>query len=272
MRLNAFAVCCCLSIVGVNAPGLAAQKFITLASTTSTENSGLLGKILPEFTDGFGVQVRVVAVGTGQAVRLASNGDADVLLVHHLATEERFVADGFGVNRRAVMHNDFVLVGSHHDPADIGQTRNAGEALERIAETKSLFVSRGDNSGTHMSELALWQSIEIDPTGASGRWYREMGAGMGATLNAAVAMGAYTLVDRATWSSFSNKTSFKIYVERDPALNNQYTVILVNPERHPHVKEKLGRIFIEWLLSPAGQSAIAAFTIDGEQVFFPNSD
>ncbi len=272
MRLTALAMCCCVLIVGTNATVLAAQKFITLASTTSTENSGLLGKILPEFTVSTGVQVRVVAVGTGQAVRLATNGDADVLLVHHPATEKRFVADGFGVNRRTVMRNDFILVGSWYDPANIGKARNAGEALERIAETKSLFVSRGDNSGTHMSELALWQSIGVDPADASGRWYREVGAGMGATLNAAVAMGAYTLVDRATWSGFSNKASFKIFVEHDPVLNNQYAVILVNPKRHPHVKEKPARMFIEWLLSSSGQSAIADFTIDGEQVFFPNPD
>ena len=269
---KAVAVAFSVLVLGIDGPTLAEQRYITLASTTSTENSGLFRQILPVYTAGSGVEVRVVAVGTGQAIRLAANGDADVLLVHHRASEERFVAEGFGVKRQAVMHNDFVLVGPRHDPAGVADSKSAGAALTRIAETRSLFASRGDDSGTHMAELSLWRSIEIHPGEASGTWYQEMGAGMGATLNAAVAMGAYTLVDRATWSSFANKKSLNILVEQDPALNNQYAVILVNPERHPHVKATLGRSFIEWLLSPAGQAAIAAFRIDGEQVFFPNPD
>lgn len=254
------------------AAGVAAgeQRFITLASTTSTENSGLFEHILPMFTTSTGIDVRVVAVGTGQAIRLAKNGDADVLLVHHRESEERFVAEGFGVARHEVMYNDFVLVGPRRDPAGVKDMADARSALVRIAETKSPFASRGDDSGTHMAERALWKSAGADPGAASETWYREMGAGMGATLNAAIAMDAYTLVDRATWTSFANKRGYVVLVEGDPALFNQYAVILVNPERHPYVKAAAGRAFIAWLLSPVGQSAIASFAIDGQQVFFPN--
>ena len=249
----------------------AEERFITLASTTSTENSGLFDHILPMFTARTGIDVRVVAVGTGQAVRLARNGDADVFLVHHKASEERFVAEGFGLVRHEVMYNDFVLVGPQRDPADVAGMRDAQSALLRIAKTESFFTSRGDDSGTHKAERALWKSAGFDPDAASGTWYREMGAGMGATLNAAVAMAAYALVDRATWRSFANKHGYAVLVEGDPAMFNQYAVILVNPARHPHVKAAAGRAFISWLISPAGQLAIASFAIDGQQLFFPNA-
>ena len=249
----------------------AGERFITLASTTSTENSGLFNHVLPIFTAESGVEVRVIAVGTGQAIRLASNGDADVLLVHHRASEERLVAEGIGVTRQEVMYNDFVLVGPHTDPAGVKGLLQVRDALTRIAETKSLFASRGDDSGTHKAERGLWRRTGVDPESASGTWYREMGAGMGATLNAASAMNAYTLVDRATWISFANKSDLAIVVEGDAALLNQYAVILVNPARHPHVKATLGRTFIDWLLSPGGQSAIASFEVDGQQLFVPDA-
>ncbi len=250
---------------------VADEHYITLASTTSTENSGLFNHILPLFTAETGIEVRVVAVGTGQAIRLAKNGDADVLLVHHKASEEQLVAEGFGVERHQVMYNDFVLIGPQHDPAGVRGMRQARSALLRIAKTESLFASRGDDSGTHNAEMALWQGTDVDTAAASGTWYREMGAGMGATLNAAVAMGAYTLVDRATWTGFTNKSDFEVLVDGDPAMFNQYTVILVNSERYPHIKEVAGQAFISWLLSPAGQAAIASFAIDGQQLFFPNA-
>ena len=255
------------------AAGVAAseERFITLASTTSTENSGLLDHVLPMFTARTGIGVRVVAVGTGQAIRLAKNGDADILLVHHRASEERFVAQGFGVARHDVMYNDFVLVGPQGDPAGIRGMQHTGGALARIAGTTSAFASRGDDSGTHRAERALWETTNIDPDAASGTWYREMGAGMGATLNAAVAMEAYTLVDRATWTGFANKHRHAVLVEGDPALLNQYAVILVSPKRHPHIKAAGGRAFIAWLLAPAGQSAIGSFEIDGQRQFFPNA-
>ncbi len=266
VRLAVVAMC-----VFVSGPAAAEDQFITLASTTSTDNSGLFNHILPVFTVETGIAVRVVAVGTGQAIRLAENGDADVLLVHHQESEERFVADGFGLARHQVMYNDFVLVGPERDPAGIKGTGEARAALSRIAETESLFASRGDDSGTHKAERALWDSAGVDPEAASGTWYREMGAGMGATLNAAVAMDAHTLVDRATWTGFANKDGYAILVEGDPALFNQYAVVLVNPERHPHVKAAAGRAFISWLLSTAGQSAIASFAINGQSLFFPNA-
>ena len=253
------------------APACAGERFITLASTTSTENSGLFSHVLPIFTAESGVEVRVIAVGTGQAIRLASNGDADVLLVHHRASEERLVAEGIGVKRHEVMYNEFVLVGPQGDPASVKGLAEAHVALARIAGTKSLFASRGDDSGTHKAERGLWRSAGIDPAPASGTWYREMGAGMGATLNAASAMNAYALVDRATWISFANKSDLAIVVEGDPALFNQYAVILVSSDRHPHVKAALGRRFIDWLLSPSGQSAIASFKVEGQRLFVPNA-
>ncbi|MDX1576545.1 MAG: substrate-binding domain-containing protein [Kiloniellales bacterium] len=249
----------------------AEARFITVASTTSTENSGLFAHILPRFTAASGIEVRVVAVGTGQAIKLAKNGDADVLLVHHTPSEEAFVAEGFGVERFDVMYNDFVLVGPRSDPAGVRAWGDAPAALARIAAAEATFASRGDDSGTHKTELGLWRAAGVDAAAASGTWYRETGSGMGATLNTASAMDAYALTDRATWLKFANKGDLEILVEGDPRLFNQYGVILVNPETHPHVKRADGEAFIKWLTSPAGQAAIEAYRIEGAQAFFPNA-
>jgi tungstate transport system substrate-binding protein len=247
-----------------------AERFITLASTTSTENSGLFAHILPLFESETGVAVRVVAVGTGQAIRLGENGDADVLLVHHTPSEERFVAEGYGVARFNVMYNDFVTVGPVHDPAGIGGLASAVEAFAAIGRSRAPFLSRGDGSGTHAAETALWAAAGIDAAAASGGWYRELGTGMGATLNAASALGAYALSDRATWVTFTNRGPLVLLVEGDPVLFNQYGAIPVDRARHPHVKAE-GRAFVDWLLSAAGQAAIASFRVGGEQLFFPNA-
>ena len=252
-------------------PVLAAERFITVASTTSTENSGLFQAILPLFEQATGIAVRVVAVGTGQAIRMAERGDADVLFVHHRPSEEHFVAVGFGIERHDVMYNDYVLVGPQDDPAGVGGRSGVVDALARIAAQRAVFVSRGDDSGTHKRELALWQAAGIDAQAASGGWYRESGAGMGTTLNIASGMGAYTLSDRGTWLNFGNKGDLVTMVEGDQRLFNPYGVILVNPERHPHVKGADGQTFIDWLLSHEGQKAIAAYRIDGQPVFFPNA-
>ena len=257
--------------LGMVAAVSAADRYITLASTTSTENSGLFAHLLPQFEAESGVAVRVVAVGTGQAIRLAQNGDADVLLVHHRPSEEAFVAAGFGVARHDVMYNDFVLIGPAADPAGVRGMTDAAAALARIATAAAPFASRGDDSGTHKAELALWRKAGVDQQAASGTWYRELGAGMGATLNTAAAMGAYTLADRGTWTSFANKGELGLLVAGDPVLFNPYGVILVNPARHAHVKAEDGQTFIDWLTGPAGQAAIAAFTRDGEPLFFPNA-
>ncbi len=264
---------CAAVLVLVSAIGSvqAADRFIIVQSTTSTQNSGLLDHILPMFTQATGIAVRVVAVGTGQALKNARNGDGDVLLVHARAAEERFVADGFGVERFDLMYNDFVVIGPAGDPAAIGGTTDVVAAFAKIAATKAPFASRGDESGTHKKELALWALAGVDPTQASGTWYRETGSGMGATLNVAVGMDAYALTDRATWIAFGNKGDFQIAVEGDETLFNQYGVILVNPEKHPHVKAADGQAFIDWLLSDAGQAAIASFTVAGERLFFPNA-
>ena len=247
------------------------SRFLVLASTTSTENSGLFDYLLPRFTSATGIQVRVVAVGTGQAIRLASNGDADVLLVHHRPSEDAFVAQGLGVKRHPLMHNDFVLVGPDNDPAAVSSGGDVLQALEKIANSQSVFTSRGDDSGTHKKELSLWAEAAIDPSAFSGSWYRETGAGMGATLNTAVAMHAYVLSDRATWASFGNKGRLKVLLEGDLRLFNPYGVILVNPKRFPLVHASEGQAFIDWLLSPAGQALIAAYRIDGAAVFFPDA-
>jgi tungstate transport system substrate-binding protein len=252
-------------------PALAQDKFITVASTTSTENSGLFGELLPKFQEKTGIEVRVVAVGTGQAIELAQNGDADVLFVHHKPSEEQFVADGFGVERHEVMYNDFVIVGPAADPAGIKGSKDAVDALAKIAAAEAPFASRGDDSGTHKAELALWQKAGIDVAAASGSWYRETGSGMGPTLNTAAGMDAYALTDRGTWLSFENPQNLQILVEGDPRLFNQYGIILVNPEKHPHVKADLGRKFVDWVLSDDGQQAIADFRIGGQQAFFPNA-
>jgi tungstate transport system substrate-binding protein len=249
----------------------AADKSIILQSTTSTANSGLYDDILPKFTAKTGIQVNVVAVGTGQAIKNAQNGDGDVLLVHAKPAEEKFVAEGYGVERFDVMYNDFVIVGPPSDPAGIAGSKDAADALAKIAAAKATFASRGDNSGTHKKEVRLWQAAGVDPTASSGQWYRETGSGMGATLNAAVGMGAYALTDRGTWISFKNKGDYRIAVEGDDDLFNQYGVILVNPKKHPHVKAAEGQAFIDWILSDEGQAAIAAYQLGGQQLFFPNA-
>ncbi|MCZ6466687.1 MAG: substrate-binding domain-containing protein [Alphaproteobacteria bacterium] len=249
----------------------AAERFITVASTTSTKNSGLFDHIVPLFEKKTGIQVRVVAVGTGQAIRLARNGDTDVLFVHHRPSEEKFVADGFGVQRFGVMYNDFVIAGPKDDPARIAGMRDAAKALKKIAGARAPFVSRGDDSGTHKKELALWRAAGVDTARASGTWYRETGSGMGATLNTASAMQGYALADRGTWLSFKNRAGLRVLVEGDTRLFNPYGVILVNPKRHPHVKADLGREFIAWLISPEGQAAIGTFRINGEVLFKPNA-
>lgn len=265
------AICIGSCLLASAAPVYAEQSFILLQSTTSTRNSGLYDYLLPMYQKLRGVAVRAVAVGTGQALKNARNGDADVLLVHAKSAEEQFVADGYGVERFDLMYNDFVVVGPKSDPAGIRGLTDASAALELIARTGVTFVSRGDDSGTHQKERALWQGTTIEVDGASGTWYLETGNGMGATLNIAIGKDAYTLTDRATWISFQNKHAFEILVEGDPQLFNQYGVILVNAERHPHVKADLGQAFIDWLLSPAGQDAIGAFKVDGEQLFYPNA-
>ncbi len=249
----------------------AAERSIILQSTTSTANSGLYDHLLPQFTARTGITVHVVAVGTGQAIRNARNGDGDVLLVHDKAAEERFVAEGYGVQRFDVMYNDFVVVGPPADPAGVRGLADPSAAFGRIAEARVPFASRGDNSGTHRKELALWQRAGIDTRAASGTWYRETGSGMGATLNAAVGMGAYALTDRGTWISFGNKRDFAILVEGSPDLFNPYGVILVNPRKHPRVKAAEGQAFIDWLLGDEGQAAIAAYTLEGQPLFFPNA-
>lgn len=250
---------------------LAADPFIVVQSTTSTQNSGLLEAILPQFQDASGIEVRVVAVGTGQAIKNAMNGDGDVLLVHAKPAEEKFVAEGWGVQRFEVMYNDFVLVGPVADPAGIEGGQDIAAALKAVAQAEAPFASRGDDSGTHKAELRHWKSAGVDVAAASGGWYRETGSGMGATLNAAAGMGAYVLTDRATWIAFNNKAGMAVLVEGDPKLFNQYGVILVNPARHGHVKAAEGQTFIDWLTGPEGQAAIAGFKLDGQQLFFPNA-
>ena len=244
---------------------------ILLQSTTSTANSGLYDYILPKFTDKTGIKVNVVAVGTGQAIKNAQNGDGDVLLVHAKSAEEKFVADGYGEERFDVMYNDFIIVGPSFDPAGIDGMKDTPAALTKIAEKGAVFASRGDNSGTHKKEMQLWSDAGIDPTKASGEWYRETGSGMGATLNAAVGMDAYTLADRGTWISFKNKGEHKIMVQGDENLFNQYGIILVSPDKYPNVKAAEGQAFIDWILSVEGQSAVAGYQLDGQQLFFPNA-
>ena len=253
-------------------PAQAEDPFIIVQSTTSTQNSGLLNYILPIFKKKSGIDVRVVAVGTGQAIKNAANGDGDVLLVHAKPAEEKFVADGQGVKRFDVMYNDFVIVGPKSDPAKVAGGKNAAAAFKAIADAKAPFASRGDDSGTHKAEKRHWKAAGVDIDKASGDWYRSTGSGMGATLNTAAGMNAYALTDRATWIAFKNKGDLEIVVEGDPKLFNQYGVILVNPEKHKHVKVKEGQQFIDWLLSADGQNAIRSFKVDGQQLFFPNAE
>ena len=250
---------------------LPSERAIIVQSSTSTKNSGLYGHILPLVLADTGVAARVVAVGTGAAIRNAMNCDADVVLVHSRQREDRFVAEGFAERRYDVMYNDYLVVGPGDDPAGIRGLMDAAEAFRRIAGSESLFVSRGDESGTHDRERALWDRAGIDAEAASGTWYRSTGSGMGATINIAVGMAAYTLTDRATWASFGNKADFGILVEGDPPLFNPYGAMLVSREKCPSVKSGAGQAFIDWLVSPKGQAAIAGYTVGGEAVFFPNA-
>jgi tungstate transport system substrate-binding protein len=250
---------------------IAADRFITVASTTSTENSGLFRHLLPLFQQDTGIEVRVVAVGTGQAIELAQRGDADVLFVHHKPSEEKFVAEGFGVARFDVMYNDFVGVGPRTDPAGVKGMTDVAAALAQVAAKQVIFVSRGDDSGTRKLELSLWKAAGVNVVAASGTWYREAGSGMGTTLNTASGLEAYSLTDRGTWISFKNRGNLAILIEGDKRLFNQYGVMLVSSNKHPHVKAMDGQKFIDWLLSDTGQQAIAAFRIEGEQAFFPNA-
>ncbi len=245
--------------------------FITVASTTSTQNSGLFDDILPRFQNETGIAVRVVAVGTGQAIRLATKGDADVLFVHHRPSEEKFISEGYGVKRYDVMYNDFVLVGPKADPAGVRGDVDVVSAFRKIAGTKSPFASRGDDSGTNKKELGLWKASGIDVIGVSGNWYRETGSGMGATLNVASGMGAYALTDRGTWLSFKNKKDLDLLAHGDKRLFNPYGVILINPAKHSHVKAGEGQAFIDWLVSEKGQAAITAYKVGGKQLFFANA-
>jgi tungstate transport system substrate-binding protein len=259
----AFVLC-----VAAASPGQAKTRFITLASTTSTEQSGLFGHLLPLFKQSAGFDVHVVAVGTGQAFAIGKRGDADALLVHDCAGEEKFVADGDGLDRRDVMFNDFVLVGPRADPARIRGLKDAKEALRRIASSSAPFASRGDDSGTHRMELRLWKTAGIDVSGRP-PWYRDLGQGMGPTLNTSAGLNAYTLTDRGTWANFKNRQELEILSEGDPALFNPYGSILVNPNKGPHIKAADARTWHEWLTGASGRAAISSYKINGEQLFFP---
>lgn len=257
-----------LALHGVTAS--AQDTSITVSSTTSTEQSGLFAHLLPQFQKATGIQVKVVALGTGQALDVGRRGDADVVFVHDQPAEEKFVSEGAGVERVAVMYNDFVLVGPADDPAKaLGKDIVAG--LKAVYSAKAAFVSRGDKSGTHAAELRYWKQAGLDPAGEKQSWYRDTGSGMGPALNTAAAMNAYLLADRGTWLAFKNRQNLKIVVEGDAKLFNQYGVILVNPKKHPHVKAAAGQKFVDWLVSSEGQGVIAAYKIGGEQLFFPNS-
>lgn len=261
-----------LVAIGMLSAAEAEDRFITVASTTSTQDSGLFDALLPAFTAKTGITVKVIAQGTGQALDTARRGDADVVFVHAKAQELKFLEDGFGVKRYPVMYNDFVVVGPKGDPAGIAGGKDVAVALKAIADKKAPFVSRGDKSGTHSAELKLWKAADIDLPAVRGEWYREIGQGMGATLNTANAMAAYTLSDRGTWIAFANKGDLGIAVEGDKKLFNQYGVMLVNPAKISTVKAEDGQAFIDWLVSPEGQSAIAGYRIGDQQLFFPNAD
>lgn len=266
-----FRLLAALLATGLFAQAQASDKFIIVQSTTSTQNSGLFDHLLPAFKADTGIEVRVVAVGTGQALKNAQNCDGDVVLVHAKAAEEKFVADGYGVKRFDVMYNDFVVVGPGNDPAGVAGSKDVVKSFKAIADKRALFASRGDDSGTYKKELELWKAANVDVKAASGKWYRETGSGMGATLNTGVGMGAYVLADRASWIAFGNKGNFKIAVEGDPTLFNQYGVIAVNPAKCPNVKSELGNAFVNWLVSAKGQATIAGFQQNGQSLFFPNA-
>jgi tungstate transport system substrate-binding protein len=254
------------------APLALSQSFITVASTTSTEQSGLFKHMLPAFQKKTGIEVRVVALGTGQALDMARRGDADVVFVHAKSAEEKFIAEGHGVKRLPVMYNDFVLIGPKSDPANVAGGKDITEALKKVKAASAPFVSRGDRSGTHMAELALWKQSGIDIAADKGPWYRDTGQGMGPALNSASSMNGYILSDRATWLAFKNRGDLAIVVEGDKRLFNQYGVILVNPEKHKHVKKEQAQAFIDWVVSPEGQKNIADYKIGADQLFFPNAN
>ena len=267
----------CAGVVGLclmlgSAPGAAQEKSIVIASTTSTQDSGLFGHILPLFKARTGIDVKVVAQGTGQALDTGRRGDADVVFVHARAQEEKFVAEGFGVKRFDVMYNDFVLIGPKADPARIKGGRDILAGLKAIHLAAAPFVSRGDKSGTHAAELALWKAAILDPAATKPAWYREIGQGMGAALNTAAAMGAYVLADRGTWISFKGRDTLEISVEGDQKLFNPYGIMLVNPDKHANVKRELGQAFIDWIVGPEGQEAIRSYKIEGQQLFFPSAE
>ena len=264
--LRALILCCAFGAAH------AQQKFITVASTTSTEQSGLFKHLLPIFEAKTGIQVRVVALGTGQALDMGRRGDADVVFVHARPMEEKFIADGQGVQRFEVMYNDFLLIGPKSDPARVAGMKDIVQAFQKIKSTQAPFVSRGDRSGTHFAELEIWKMAGIDVAKDKGGWYRDTGQGMGPALNTASGMNAYILADRGTWLSFKNRGDLTVVVEGDRRLFNQYGIILVNPAKHPSVKRDLGQEFIDWVLSAEGQQAIAAYKIAGEQLFFPNAN
>ena len=270
-RLLSVVMALCLLVIAGYAPAMAQDRSIVMASTTSTQDSGLFGYLLPIFKAKTGIEGKVIAQGTGQALDTARRGDADVVFVHAKAQEEKFLAEGFGVKRFDVMYNDFVLIGPKGDPAGV-KGRDIETALKTIAAKRAPFVSRGDNSGTHSAELTLWKQAGIDIKAGKGAWYREIGQGMGAALNTASAMNGYVLSDRGTWISFKNRGDLEISVEGDKRLFNQYGVMLVNPEKFPSVKKELGQRFVDWLISAEGQAAIAGYKIDGQQLFFPNAE
>ncbi len=264
-------VLCLIAAMSFAGAAVAQDKSIVVASTTSTQDSGLFGHILPLFKARTGIEVKVVALGTGQALDVARRGDADVVFVHAKAEEEKFLAEGFGVKRFPVMYNDFVLIGPRSDPAGVAGTKDIVAALTAIKAKQASFISRGDRSGTHVAELKLWKLAGIDISNEKGAWYKSIGQGMGAALNTASASDSYVLADRGTWLSFKNRGALSISVQGDRRLFNQYGVMLVSPARHPHIKKELGQQFIDWLVSREGQDAIAGYRINGEQLFYPNA-
>ena len=269
-RRAVFAIACAASLAGAPTFVSAQERSITMASTTSTEQSGLFPYLLPAFKQATGIDVRVVAVGTGQALDMGRRGDADILFVHDTQAEEKLIAEGFGIKRTDVMYNDFIIVGPQGDPAG-AKGQDVVAALAKIAEKSSAFISRGDKSGTHAAELRYWKTAGVDAPATKFTGYKECGCGMGQALNVGSQSDAYVLTDRGTWLSFKNRGNLVILVEGDKRLFNQYGVIVVNPAKHPHVKVQLAQAFADWVLSPAGQQTIAAYKVGGEQLFFPNA-